>query len=55
MMIQPISSFGLGAAQTAGVKEAPAVQRPDGGAPDRPQKPMMDEYIPEKKREPSGR
>ena len=55
MMIQPISSFGPGAAQAAGVKEAPAVQRSDGGAPARPQKPVMDEYIPEEKREPSGR
>lgn len=55
MMIQPISNFGPGAAQAAGVKEAPAVQRPDSGAPARPQKPMMDEYIPEEKREPSGR
>ncbi len=55
MMIQPISGLGLSAAQAAGVKEAPAVQRPDSGAPAHPQKPMMDEYVPEEKREPSGR
>ena len=55
MMIQPISSLGPGVAQAAGVKEAPAVQRPDSGAPARPQKPVMDEYVPEEKREPSGR
>ena len=54
MMIQSISSLGLSAAQAAGVKEAPAVQRPDSGAPAHPQKPMMDEYIPEEKEEPSG-
>ena len=55
MMIQPISNLGSSAAQAAGVKETPAVQRPDSGAPIRPQKPMMDEYVPEEKREPSGR
>ena len=54
-MIQPISSLDFGVAQAAGAKEAPAVQRPDSGAPARPQKPVMDEYIPEEKREPSGR
>ncbi|MDE7170542.1 MAG: hypothetical protein K2O11_01535 [Oscillospiraceae bacterium] len=52
--MQPISSLGPGAAQAAGVKEAPAVQRPDSGAPARPQKPMTDEYVLEEKREPSG-
>ena len=55
MMIQPIPGLGLSAPQTAGVTEAPAVQRPDNGAPARPQKPMMDEYVPGEKREPSGR
>lgn len=55
MMIQPISSLDSSAAQTAGVKEAPAVQRPDSGAPARPQKPTTDEYVTEEKREPSGR
>ncbi len=54
-MIQPISGFGSGVAQAAGVKEAPTVQRPDSGSPARPQKPMMDEFVPEEKREPSGR
>ena len=53
-MIQPISSFGSGATQAAGVKEAPDIQRPDSGAPARPQKPIMDEYVPEEKQEPSG-
>lgn len=55
MMILPISSLGFSVAQAAGVKEAPAVQQPDSGTPARPQKPMMDEYVPEEKREPSGR
>ena len=55
MMIQPISSLDFGVAQAAGAKEAPAVQRPDSGAPARPQKPVMDEYVPEEKQEPSGR
>ena len=55
MMIQPISSFGPGVAQVAGVKEAPAVRRPDSADPARPQKPVLDEYVPEEKREPSGR
>ena len=54
MTIQPISSLGLRAAQAAGVKEVPVVQRPDSGSSARPQKPVMDEYIPEEKREPSG-
>ena len=54
MMIQPISSLGSSAAQAAGVKETPTVQRLDSGAPARPQKPVMDEYVPEEKREPSG-
>ena len=55
MMIQPISSFGSSVAQAAGVKEAPAVQRPDSGSPARPQKPVMDEYVRSEKRKPSGR
>ena len=53
-MIQPISSFGSSVAQVASAKEVSDVQRPDSGAPARPQKPMMDEYVPEEKREPSG-
>ncbi len=40
-------------AATEGVKGAPKVQRPEGG--DRPPKPAVDAYIPEEKREPSGR
>lgn len=53
-MIQPISGFGSGVAQAGGVKEAPGFQRTDSAAPASPQKPMMDEYVPEEKREPSG-
>ena len=53
-MIQPISSLGSGVAQATRVKEAPDVQRPDGGTPARPQKPVMDEYVPEEKGKPSG-
>lgn len=51
----PISSLALGAAQAAGVKETPKVQRPESKPLEQPQKPVMDEYIPEEKREPSGR
>ena len=56
-MIQAITSpISSGApVGAAGVTKPPEVQRPDGGAPARPQKPMMDEYVPEEKREPSGR
>ncbi len=53
-MIQPISNLGSSVAQAVRIKEPPAVQRPDSGAPARPQKPMMDEYVPEEKQEPSG-
>ena len=55
MMIQPMSNLDSGMAQAAGVKGSPAVQRPDSDVPARPQKPTMDEYVPEEKREPSGR
>ena len=54
-MIQPISGLGSNVTQATSVKEAPAVQQPDNGIPTRPQKPMMDEYVPEEKQEPSGR
>lgn len=39
----------------AGVKEPPKVLRPEDAAQRRPQKPVIDEYIPEEKQEPSGR
>ena len=54
MMIQPISSLGSSVAPAVSVKEAPAAQRPDSGAPARLQKPMMDEYVRSEKQEPPG-
>lgn len=39
----------------AGAEEPPKVQRAGEGARDRPLKPVMDEYVPEEPREPSGR
>lgn len=53
-MIQSISSAAQSAA-AAGVKETPKVQRQKNEAPDHFSKPVMDEYVPEEKREPSGR
>ena len=56
-MIQSIYSAVSNAAPTAaaGVKGPPEVQQPSGEAQERPLRPTMDEYIPEEKREPSGR
>lgn len=58
-MIQPIPGLISGAAQipaaAAGVKEPPKVQAPEDAAPVRSRRPMMDEYVPEERREPSGR
>lgn len=57
--MQPISGLISGAAQSpvsiSGVKEPPKVQQPEEQAPERSLKPMMDEYVPEEKQEPSGR
>lgn len=57
--MQPISGMIFGAAQSpaavSGVKEVPKVQRPEGEGQSRPLKPVMDEYVPEEKQEPSGR
>ena len=57
--MQPISGLAFGAAQSpasvSGVKEIPKVQRPEEKEENRPLKPMMDEYVPEEKQEPSGR
>ena len=57
--MQPISGLAPGAAQSpaavSGVKEAPKVQRPEGKEQSCPLKPVMDEYVPEKPQEPSGR
>ena len=39
----------------AGVKAAPEAQRPEAEASARSRAPVMDEYIPEEKQEPSGR
>lgn len=57
--MQPISSIIPEAARpsvsTAGVWETRAVQHPEAPSRERPQKPAMDEYIPEEKPGPSGR
>lgn len=65
--MQPISSFISGAAaaaspassastvSAAGIKEPQAVPRPESTNQERPVKPVMDEYVPEEKSEPSGR
>ena len=57
--MMPISGVNTGAVQpltTAGkVQGASKVQKPEEESQDRQSKPMMDEYIPEEPREPSGR
>lgn len=53
MTIQTINSAAPGAAAAAGVRGPLAAQRPEAAEP--APKPAMDEYIPEEKREPSGR
>ena len=57
--MQPISGAIPGAAQSpisvASVKEPSKVLRPEDEAQGRPLKPVMDEYSPEEKQEPSGR
>ena len=55
----PISGVNTGAAQPLTAAEkvlgAPKVQKPEEEAQGRPLKPTMDEYVPEKPQEPSGR
>ena len=57
--MQSISGINSGAAQpsvpVAGVDEPKKVQRPEDETQSRYQKPVMDEYVPEEKPEPSGR
>ena len=57
--MQSISGINSGAAQPsvpiAGVDEPQKVQRPENETHSRYQKPVMDEYVPEEKPEPSGR
>ena len=57
--MMPISGVNTGAVQpltTAGkVQGASKVQKPEEESQDRQSKPVMDEYIPEEPREPSGR
>ena len=57
--MQSISGINFGAAQPsvplAGVEEPKKVQRPEDETQSRHQKPVMDEYVPEEKPEPSGR
>lgn len=57
--MQPISSLSYGTAQStasvSGVRDVPKVQRPESEEQSRSSKPVMDEYVPEKQQEPSGR
>ena len=57
--MQSISGINSGAAQpsvpVAGVDELKKVQRPEDETQSRCQKPVMDEYVPEEKPEPTGR
>lgn len=57
--MQSISGINSGAAQPsvpiAGVDQPKKVQRPEDETQSRRQKPVMDEYVPEEKPEPSGR
>lgn len=50
----PVSSLAPGVAQAAGVRETSKIQRTGNETLERPRKPVMDEYIPEEKREASG-
>ena len=50
MVSTPARSYGA-----AGVKEPPQVQRTEAEIPVQSRAPVMDEYIPEEKQEPSGR
>lgn len=50
-----ISGAAQSPAAVAGVKETPKVQRPGIEARERLVKPVLDEYVPEEKKEPSGR
>ena len=57
-MSMMISGMGPGAAQSlaaAGVRAAPEVQQPEAEGPVQSRAPVADEYVPEEKREPSGR
>ena len=57
--MQSISGISSGAAQPSvpitGVDGLKKVQRPEDGTQERHQKPVMDEYVPEEKPEPTGR
>ena len=55
----PISGFGLDVVQSPkpiiGAQELPKIERPEDAGQRQPIKPVMDEYIPEEKQEPTGR
>lgn len=57
--MMPISGVNTGAVQpltaTGRALGAPGIEKPGETAPGRQRKPVMDEYIPEERREPSGR
>lgn len=55
MMISSAASSAALAAAAATAKRAPQIHRPEAEDPVQVQRPVMDEYIPEEKQEPSGR
>ena len=55
VMISGTVSGGLRSLAVAGVKEPPQIQRTEAEAPARSRAPVVDEYVPEEKQEPSGR
>ena len=55
VMIPDMVSGGLQPYGAAGVKEPPRIQRTEAEAPVPSRAPVMDEYVPEEKQEPSGR
>ena len=55
MISNAVSSAAQPAVAASGIKATPQVQRPDSAAQERSHKPVMDEYVPEEKQEPTGR
>ena len=55
MMIPGMVSGAARSCAAAGVKEPPQVRQAEAGPPARSRTPVVDEYVPEEKQEPSGR
>ena len=55
MMIPDVVSGAARSYGASGVKEPPQVQRAEAEPPAQPRTPVVDEYVPEEKQEPSGR